>query len=244
ALLASAIGAGSTPLSSAVVNERTTVATGAAYAQFIDKGKISGNPVGMVNAFSMAVNFANPFNGELGEVINNLPNSTDTSTPATFNSLSNAVASCVAQASNCSKLLEAATPPGGSAAGNVLQAIANITRNPSYPGFPVNTTDPVFMLSLERPIYQPALSERPTSWLLFLKITGGFYSAQDANNLMSGPGNFAIDGHGYVWLNMNFIPEPPNVHACAGHRLLKFYPWGEPVPGTPFIGGGLSGAGW
>src|SRR5262249_13916017 len=100
------------------------------------------------------------------------------------------------------------------------------------------------LLSQQRPIYQPALSERPTSWLLFLKITGGVYSAQDSGNLMNGPGNFAIDGLGFVWLNMNYDPAPPTHFTCAGSRLLKFHPWGEPVPETPFIGGGLSGAGW
>lgn len=243
-LLASAISMGPTPPAFAVVNELTTVATGAAYAQFVHKGKISGNPVGMFNALSMAANFANPFTGAIGGVVNNLPNSTDTSTLATFNSLSNAVSSCVAQASNCTTLFKAATPPGGSAPSNVLQAIANITKNPSYPGYPVNTQDPVFQLSLVRPIYQPALSDRPTSWLLFLKITGGFYSTQDFGNLMNGPGNFTIDGLGYVWLNMNYDPAPPTHFTCAGSRLLKFYPWGEPVPEAPFIGGGLSGAGW
>ena len=243
-LLASAIGTGPTPPASAVVNERTTVATGTAFAQFVKKSKIEGNPVGMLNALPMAANFANPLTGAVGGVVNSLPNGTDTSTLATFNSLSNVVASCVAQASNCRTLFEVTTPPGGSRPPNVLQAIANLVKNPSYPGFPVNTLDPVFMLSLQRSIYQPALSDRPTSWLLFLKITGGFYSAQDFGNLMNGPGNFAIDGLGFVWLNMNYDPAPPTHFTCGGRRLLKFYPWGEPVPGTPFVGGGLSGAGW
>jgi hypothetical protein len=126
----------------------------------------------------------------------------------------------------------------------VLQAIANIVKNPSYPGYPSNAQDPVFLLSQLRPIYQPALAQRPTSWLLFLKITGGFYNAQYASNLMNGPGNFAIDELGFVWLNENYEPAPPTHFTCAGRRLIKFYPWGEPVPGTPYIGGGLEGAGW
>ena len=240
-LLASALNMGPTPPPFAVVNERTTVATGNAFAQFVDKGKISGNPVGMLNALPMAANFANPFTGAIGGVINSLPNSTETSTLATFNSLSNAVASCVAQAVNCTRLFQAATPPGGATPTNVLQAIANIVKNPSYPA---NAQDPVFLLSQQRPIYQPALTQQPTNWLLFLKVTGGFYSAQDFGNLMSGPGNFAIDELGFVWLNENYDPAPPTHFACAGRRLIKFYPWGEPVPGTPYIGGGLEGAGW
>jgi len=243
-LLASAIGTGPTPPAFAVVNERTTVATGTAFAQFVKKSKIEGNPVGMFNALPMAANFANPFTGAGGGVLNSLPNGTDTSTLATFNSLSNVVASCVAQASNCRALFEVTTPPGGSRPPNVLQAIANIVKNPSYPGYPSNAQDPVFLLSQLRPIYQPALAQRPTSWLLFLKITGGFYSAQDFSNLLHGPGHSAIDALGFVWLNENYEPAPPTHFTCAGRRLIKFYPWGEPVPGTPYIGGGLEGAGW
>src|SRR4051812_17449024 len=94
------------------------------------------------------------------------------------------------------------------------------------------------------PIYQPALTQRPTNWLLFLKITGGRYSAQDSDNLINGPGNFAIDEKGFVWVNDNAVPKPPDQFACAGRRLIKFYPWGKPFPGTPYFGGGLSGAGY
>jgi hypothetical protein len=80
--------------------------------------------------------------------------------------------------------------------------------------------------------------------MLFLKITGGFYSQQDSSNLMNGPGNFAIDKFGFVWVNTNYQPKPPDQFACAGNRLIEFYPWGQPVPGTLFTGGGLSGAGY
>jgi hypothetical protein len=47
-----------------------------------------------------------------------------------------------------------------------------------------------------------------------------------------------------VWVNDNAVPEPPDEFACAGRRLLKFYPWGESFPGSPYFGGGLSGAGY
>ncbi len=93
-------------------------------------------------------------------------------------------------------------------------------------------------------MYQPALAQRPTSWLLFLKITGGFYSAQDRSNLMNGPGNWAIDEQGFAWVNDNYEPQAPPDTACAGRRLMKFYPWGEALPESPYFGGGLSsGAG-
>ena len=60
---------------------------------------------------------------------------------------------------------------------------------------------------------------------------------------MNGPGNFAIDELGFVWVNDNYIPRPSGDVACAGRRLIKLYPWGENFPGSPYFGGGLSGAG-
>lgn len=243
-LLTSAIGLGTMPPEAVVVNELTTVATGNAFAQFVDGRRIAGNTYGMLNAVPMAANFANPETGEVGVVLDSSPNKRETSTLATFNSLSNAVASCVADADNCTRLFRAATPPGRRAPTNVLQAIANIVKNPSYPGYPENAEDPVFLLSQVNPIYQPALMERPTNWLLFLKFTGGFYSEKANTNLMNGPGNVAIDELGFAWVNQNYIPEPRGQFACAGTTLIKFYPWGENFPGSPYSGGGLSGAGW
>ena len=245
AMLASAISAeGGSVFKHVVVNERTTVATGNAFAQFIDGRKIQGNPYGMINAVHMAANLADPRTGAVGAVLASAPNGMETSTFATFNSLANVVAGCVTDALACTNLFAATTPPGGSPPTNVLQAIANIVKYPSYPGYPTDADDPVFLLSQVNPVYQPALMHRPTSWLLFLKVTGGFYSAQDSDNLMNGPGNFAIDEKGFVWVNDNAVPQPPGHFACAGRRLVKFYPWGENFPESPYFGGGLSGAGY
>ncbi|HEY1233995.1 MAG TPA: hypothetical protein VGH22_11520 [Candidatus Binatia bacterium] len=244
AMLASAIGTGSSIPEKVVVNERTTVATGNAFAQFVDGWTIRGNTYGMINAVRMAANLADPQTGATGVVLASIPNGTETSTLSRFNSLGNVVAGCVADAENCAKLFEAATPPGGLPPANMLQAIANIVKYPSYPGYPADADDPVFVLSQAQPIYQPALRQRPTDWLLFLKITGGFYRAQDSTNLMNGPGNFAIDEKGFVWVNDNAVPQAVGDFACAGLTLMKFYPWGENFPGSPYTGGGLSGAGY
>ena len=242
-MLAGAIGLGSGAPAHVVVNERTTVATGNAFAQFIDGEKIGGNTYGMLNALPMAANLADPRTGAVGVVLASTPNGTETSTFATFNSLTNVVASCVADGQNCTKLFDAATPAGGLAPTNVLQAVANIVKSPSYPGYP-SADDSLFKLSQVNPVYQPALTQRPTNWLLFLKITGGFYSFQDSTNLMDGPGNFAIDELGFVWINDNYDPRPSGEFACAGRRLIKLYPWGENFPGSPYFGGGLEGAGY
>lgn len=246
AMLASAIGELPSVPPSVVVNERTTVATGNAFAQFINSSAIEGNTVGMSNAVHMAANLADPITGNVAKVLALVPNGSETSTLATFNSLTNAIASCVAVASNCSTLFQATTPPGGSAPANVLQAVANLVKYPSYvqADGALAPDDPIFDLSQQRQVYSPFLTARPTSWLLFLKITGGFYSAQTASNLMNGPGNFAIDESGSVWVDDNYMPEPPQHFACAGRRVIRFTPWGTIFPGSPYFGGGLSGSGW
>jgi hypothetical protein len=243
-MLASALGRASRAPTQVVVNPRTTVATGTAYAQFVNGRKIVGNTYGMINAARMAANLANPVTGAVGKVLARTPNGRRTTTLATFNSLTNIVASCIATASNCTRLFNATTPTGGAAPTNVLQAIANIAKYPSYPGYPDNADDPLFRLSKVTPVYTPALAARPTSWLLFLKFTGGFYSEQAATNLMNGPGNIAIDEKGYAWVDANYTPRKEGHFACAGRRLMKFYPWGANFPGSPYKGGGLNGAGY
>ena len=157
AMLASAIGTASTAPADVVVNERTTVATGNAFAQFVAGRAIDGNATGVRNAVRMAANLADPRTGAAGVILASTPNGTDTSTFATFNALANVVASCVADARNCARLFQAATPPGGPPPANVLQAIANIVKHPAYPGYPSNADDPLFQLSQATPVYQPSL---------------------------------------------------------------------------------------
>jgi hypothetical protein len=239
AMLASAVGRA--PLAGPmVVNELTTVATGFAFAQFVDGKIINGNRYGMVNAVRMAANLANPETGRIGEVLDRSPNGHETEARPTFYSLANIVASCVATAVGCEDLFEATTLPGGSPPNTVIQAVANMAK---YPW--LNVAE-LFDLSFEHAVFGPALprNEPPDAWTLFLKFTGSFSSVQNANNLMNGPGNFAIDREGFLWVSDNYVPVPPFELACAAERLLKFYPWGENFPGSPYFGGGLSGAGF
>ncbi|MCA9457650.1 MAG: hypothetical protein KC587_13370 [Nitrospira sp.] len=243
-MLAGAIGTSANVRHEVVINERTTVATGTAFAQFVDGRNIHGNTYGMINAVKMAENMANPENGNIGEVLFNKPNGTETSTYPTFNSLTNVVAGCVADDANCQALFVATTPEGGPPPTTVLQAVANIAKYPSYPGYPTDTDDPLFQLSLLDPVNQPALTKRPTSWLLFIKFNGGQHNIYDPFNLMSGPGQIAFDEGGFAWINDNYRPTFSNEIACAGQRLIKLYPWGETFPGSPYFGGGLSGAGF
>jgi hypothetical protein len=238
-LLASAIG--QAPVAGpVVVNERTTVATGFAFAHFVRGSAIDGNRYGMLNAVRMAANMADPTTGRVADVLRLPPNGPETTALRTFNSLANVVAHCTARRAACDALFAATTLPGEAPPTNVLEAVANIAK---YPWHDVAT---LFELSFGVPFYAPALApdQPPDAWTLFLKFTGTFSSVQDASNLLNGPGNFAIDEQGFLWVNDNYIPQPPDARACAGTRLLKFQPWGEKFPGSPYFGGGLSGAGF
>jgi sugar lactone lactonase YvrE len=237
AMLASAIG--QAPVAGrVVVNERTTVATAFAFAQFVDGSAIDGNAVGMLNAVHMTRNMVRVRTGDLADVLRLPPNGSETSALATFNSLANIVANCIATHAGCRELFDATTPPGGPRPTNVLQAVANIAK------YPWLNVDKLFALSLKQQISAPALAQKPDAWTLFLKFTGSFSSEPSADDLLNGPGAFAIDEDGFLWVSNNYVPEPPLVAACAGDRLLKFYPWGENFPGSPYFGGGISGSGW
>ena len=227
----------SVPEHGVVVDELTTVAMASSFAQFVDGASISGNAYGMHNAVRMAANMADPASGAVGEVLASSPNGGETSTLETFDSLANIVASCVADEASCETLFEKTTPVGGTATTTVLQALANMTKYPSD-----NVPD-LFALGADGP-YAPQLGGPPASWLLFLKFTGGTYSEYASDNLMSGPGNIAFDEQGFAWINDNYVPTTPPSVGCAGLRLLKFYPWGARYPGSPYFGGGLSGAGF
>jgi len=138
-MLASVVGYGGSVPPRVVVNERTTVATANAFAQFIKGRSVSGNPVGVYNAVRMASNVADAATGNAGVVISRTPNGSETSTFATFNSLANVVAACVARDSACIDLFNAARPPTGAAPDNVLQAVANsssTTRTRTIPTTP------------------------------------------------------------------------------------------------------------
>src|SRR5215831_19520095 len=129
ALLASVIG--QAPVAGpVVVNERTTLATGFAFAQFVDGSVIEGNRYGVLNAVRMAANMAAPRTGAVADVLRLPPNGPETTGLPTFNSLANVVASCVAAPTGCQALFDATTVPGGARPTNVLQAVANIAKYP------------------------------------------------------------------------------------------------------------------
>lgn len=231
-VLASVLGEGPLP-SDVVVNERTTVAAAYALAQFIGPQGIAGTNPGLANAAGMVGNLVDAATGEPGAVLMTSPNGAETSTMAAFNSLSNMLAACVSMGAPCAALLDAATPPGGPRPLDTFRAMADIARGPA------NAVLPLFGISMLPPRpYLPALDVPPAAWTLALRFDGDGHS-------LAGPGNFAIDEDGYLWVINNYqYNADPQIPVCGSDLVFKFTPTGQFVPGSPFRGGGLSGAGF
>jgi hypothetical protein len=222
------------------INERTTVAMAYTMAQFITPDSITGLAPGPQNSAAMATNLANPATGNLGDVLTTSPNGSETSTWPEFNSLTAALAGCVNvpfadlathPTGLCGALLDATAVPGEAAPTDTLRAFASIARSPG--------TDPAQLFALTAavnlPADQPVLSSPPAAWTLALRFDGDGQS-------LAGPGNFAIDEHGNVWVNDNYAyAADPNTPVCEGEKLFKVSPTGQ---FTTVTGGGLSGVGY
>ncbi len=231
-VLASVLGALPAP-HEVVLNERTTVATAYAMAQFTDGTGIGGPSPGLQNAAGMAGNLVDRRTGELSEVLTSPPNGDETSAVATFNSLANMVSACASTPAECATLIAAATTPEGEAPSDTFQAMVNVVHDPWH-----NVAELLAVSTLPPAPYQPALHLPPDAWTLAIRFDGDGHS-------MAGPGNFAVDHEGNLWVLNNYqFNADVNVPVCGGDILLKFSPTGQYVEGSPYTGGGLSGAGF
>lgn len=128
--LATVLGPG--PIAAGVVlNERTTVATAYALAQFLSGDRIVGKSPGLQNAAATTMNLTDPVSGQIGSVLGSAPNGMQNSTLRAFNSLANMLAACVqAKTSFACTTLFALTTRDGNVPEDTLQAALNIARNP------------------------------------------------------------------------------------------------------------------
>ncbi|MFB2596809.1 NHL repeat-containing protein [Herbiconiux sp. P17] len=235
AVLAAVIADPSAPenLTGLAVNERTTVATGFAMAQFVSTDGVGGTAPGVVNSAGMAGNLVDPRTGELADVISSSPNGSETSALPTFQSLVGMLAACVSDDGACATLLDAATAAGGEEPVDTFRAFADIAKNPG------NSVVPLFDLAQQGALpSQPGLAAAPDAWTLALRFDGDGQS-------LDGPGNFAIDKAGNLWVNNNYqYGADPKDPVCSSDELFKFSPTGQFTDGSPYSGGGLSGSGF
>jgi streptogramin lyase len=220
------------------ITERTTVAMGFAMAQFIGAGDVvAGKNPGLKNAAAMSSDLITT-EGGISRVLRKYPNGGSTSTLPTFNSLANLLTTCRRQDLGCARLLSKTGVPGGQQSRDTLEAVANVAR---YPWHGVRDLYKLSLAALgRRGTWQPALGsgEAPDAWTLALRFEGN-------PRTLDGPGNFAIDAEGNLWVGNNYIySRKSRQPACGSEVLSRFTPTGQTYPGSPYYGGGLSGVGF
>jgi hypothetical protein len=234
--LGEALGEGAVPRQ-VTVTERTTVAMGFAMAQFIGAGdRVSGRSPGLPDAADMSGDLVN-LAGGVSKVLLDFPNGGSTSTHPTFNSLVNLLTICRRQDAACARLLSKARVPGGGPAPDTLAAVVNIAR---YPWHDVTGLYKLALSPAVRVRWQPSLGrgEAPDAWTLALRFEG-------EPRTLDGPGNFAIDAEGNLWVANNYAySRQSRQPACGSEVLSRSTPTGQTYPGSPYEGGGLSGVGF
>jgi streptogramin lyase len=231
--LLTVLGADGSPPTSIFVNELTTVAGVWPLAQFLDGDDVRGNPVGLRNAANNPENLVDPTTGDVAAVPFDGVN-VQTTTSVTIYSLGNLLGAC-ASGGDCAELFALATPPGGSAPTDTLEAALNIARQPWH-----NVAELFDLLaSLDDPHYAPTLRYVPTAWTLSLVYTGGGLDA---------PGGVEFDAEGFVWTNNNFLVGSQSFlmqRGFPGLGVTKLTPNGRPLsPHFGYQGGGILGAGF
>jgi len=234
---------GEAPLPRVTINELTTVASAWTGAQFLKGSALSGNALGLRIAAGNVPNLVDLRTGGLGPVIQDPLNSSQTTTLAKFNTLGILLSACIKSNAACTKLFEAATPPGGKAPTDTLSAAQNIAR------YPWHQSKKIFaLLDAFYPVphgkgwrnvpFIPYLNFAPSAWTLSLVYAGG-----GLNSL----GGIAIDSEGNMWADDNFlVGAQSTILASFGGGLSKLAPNGKPLSPmtTGFRGGGIDGPGF
>jgi sugar lactone lactonase YvrE len=170
------------------MNEVTTVASVWALAPFLGPGAQVGSPSS--NAQGLANAFAN---------VNNIVDITTGASPgptapatatipfAKIYTLANILATCINSdgTTDCKPLLTSATPSGGSAPTNTIDAALNIAHNPGA------NVAALFASSSPTAPFSPALVSAPPDWTLAVTYAGGG---------MDYPTSIAVDAVGNVWV--------------------------------------------
>ena len=222
-----------------IVNERTTVALGFTMAQFfppqLGSVQIFGKGPGLRNAAAMSGDLVG-LDGGLSEVLRTFPNGRSDSTLATFNTLADLLALCRNPGAGCTRLLQLAHVPGQQfEARDTLEATEIIARNPWHDAAGIGR-----LAKIAPKLWTPTLTQDETlaAWTLALRFEG------DPPGL-DGPGNFAIDANGNLWVANNYAySRQSRKPACYSDKVFRFTPTGQTYPGSPYVGGGLSGVGF
>ncbi|MBS0559581.1 MAG: hypothetical protein JSR21_05955 [Proteobacteria bacterium] len=235
---------GERPPGTLVVNELTTVASAFTAAQFLHGEAISGNPLGLRIAAGNVPNFVDLRTGKWGHALLDPLNSTQTATLATFDTLG-ALVTAFAAGDDAwrARFLKAATPGSGAAPSGLIDALADIAREP--------WTAPKDLFALFDEAYpQPKDgSRRAAPFLPYLALVPPDFALTlcFAGGGMLANGRFMFDQDGNLWSGQNWMPgSQSGVNRSIGGGVVKMAPNGTALspPITGFTGMGLDGVGW
>lgn len=204
-------------LGAITINEITTVAAVWNLTPFLNAGgqmgASAGNAQGLANAFA---NVSNLVNLSSGATPGKAAPAGATLPTAKVDTLADILDACAAQTSGtaCSTLFAAATPAGGSAPANTLDAALNIARNPA------SSVAALYALATTAGPFQPIAMAAPPDWTLAVIYVGGGLHT---------PGSIALDAAGNVWVADYF--EAVTELSSTGQALS---------PAAGFTGGGLT----
>jgi sugar lactone lactonase YvrE len=193
------------------VNEVTTVASVWALAPFLGYGAQVGtsstNATGLKNAFANVKNLTDITQGTTPGPSQPAGSTIPT---AKLYTLANILASCVnsSGATACDELFSAATPSGGTAPTNTIDAALNIARSPA------TKVSTLYSLAGPTPPFGSGLTSVPNDWLLEVTYVGGG---------LDRPTSIAVDGPGNVWTANYCGSSSP----CSS--VTELAPNGDPV---------------
>ena len=206
-------------------------------AQFTRHGVISGDPFALGLAAGMNDNLVSTTTGNSSSVMLSSPNADQTNSLRSSRSLANMLALFVRNGGqDIDSFFALATPPGGTAPSNFLQALSNIDR------FPQQNVAELYDLTTQSSAFAHSLQDMPDAWTLTVKVND---SGND-DYLFGGPGTIAFDSRGYAWITNNVTQGTPNSSQFG--VVLK--PNGQPADGingtpqSPILGGGILGGGF
>lgn len=186
------------------IDEVTTVASVYALAGFMDPvtnqvGASSTNAIGLANAFQTVNNLVDTATGQARTTT---PAGNGTVPQAELDTLADILAPCInsdGAGAACSTLFAAATPSGGAAPTNTLQATLSIAQHPA------SQVAALYNQAAAIAPFQPTLAATPNDWTVQLA-----YTAYGSTQM-----GIAIDASGDVWITNNFTSNTNTISSVT-----------------------------
>ena len=197
-----------------IINEVTTAAAAWSLAPFMKSateiGASSSNAQGLASAFLNAQLLVDSSTG----LSTTLPSTLKVEAGKLY-ALADALAPCVNSpgTTGCTNLYAAATPSGGTAPTNTLNAALNIVQNPGH-----NVATVFGLMNAQAP-FPSTLTKAPHDWTMSLTVSGGG---------LHSPSALGVDSYNNIWV------------ANYSGSLSAFSAQGTPFSGAPYGVGILS----